>query len=35
MILGIFCLFFFADDAMKKILKDQEEFEREHQFIQV
>lgn len=27
--------FFLADDAMKKILKDQEEFEKEHQFMQV
>lgn len=24
-----------VDDAMKKILKDQEEFEKEHQFMQV
>lgn len=25
----------FAGDAMEKILKDQEEFEKEHQFMQV
>lgn len=32
-LLNVFC--FLADDAMKKILKDQEEFEKEHQFMQV
>lgn len=29
------CSSFFSGDAMEKILKDQEEFEKEHQFMQV
>lgn len=33
--IGLFVCFFRAGDAMKKILKDQEEFEKEHQFMQV
>lgn len=29
------CSSFFSGDAMEKILKDQEDFEKEHQFMQV
>ena len=31
----VFLFVFLLDDAMKKIVKDQEEFEKEHQFMQV